>query len=138
MLNNNLYKACKNAQQRMKGMMDIGIDIPFYNNLTLELDGFVSSFLSNDRHERVLNYYNIMNTDKFDYITELGVAENIPEGWDKAMRYLFAGISDTMVEVGVKKADLHKSVGSYTDLTAAEWICIVLDYTKYLLNNDML
>ena len=64
MLNSKVYRACKNAQQRMIGMLDIGLPTPFYTNVTTELKGFVSAFIPNDRCDRLQAFYKKINEKK--------------------------------------------------------------------------
>lgn len=137
MLNSKLYDACINAQQRMIGMMDIGLPNTFYTNLTDELESFVSSFIQGDRYG-IAHCYKILSGEKFEYLTDLGVAEDIPDGWDKAMRQMFSHIADTMIGLGIPQTEYHKFAKYYSDLTAVEWISIVLEYTDYALTHDLL
>jgi hypothetical protein len=137
MLNSKLYRACKNGQQRMIGMMDIGIPNPFYSDLTNELETFVSSFIPEDRYDRVYNCSKRLSEEKFDYLTELSVKTDIPEGWDDAMRYIFSSIVEALIDIGIENTEFEK-VKSYKDLTVAEWVCVLLDCTETVVTNNML
>jgi len=140
MLNSKVYRACKNAQQRMIGMLDIGLPTPFYTNVTTELKGFVSAFIPNDRCDRLQAFYKKINDEEFDYLTDLAIADDIPEGWEDAMRCMFSHICDALIGLGLELTDDHyaENIKHYEDLTVPEWVCFALDCAESAMKYKMI
>ena len=143
MLNKNLYRACKNGQQRLIGMRDIMVDTS--NNefsslifdLTNDIESFISVFLAWDKYWRIETMMNKIFVENYDWLVALDTREN-PSGWENGMKYVLAGVFDGMSEIpGITVSDKYMNC-SYIDLTVTEWLNLIYEYTKEILDKRLL
>lgn len=143
MLNKNLYRACKNGQQRLIGMRDIMVDTTTNDfsslivDLTNDIESFISVFLAWDKYWRIEVMMNKIFIENYDWLIGLNTCEN-PSGWENGMKYVLAGVFDGMSEIpGITVSDKYMKI-SYTDLTVTEWLNLIYEYTKEILDKRLL
>ena len=143
MLNKNLYRACKNGQERLIGMRDIICDTttddfsPLIVDITTDIEYFISAFLAYDKYWRIEAMTNKIFIENHDWLIALNTCEK-PSGWENGMKYVLAGVFDGMSEIpGITVSNKYMSC-SYTDLTVTEWLHLIYNYTKEILDKRLL
>ena len=143
MINNNLYRVCKNGQQRLTGMIDIISDIstddfsPLIVDITHDIKDFLSAFLVYDKYWRIEAIMNKIFVENYDWVIALHRRTNL-SGWENGIKYVLAGVFDGMSMIpGITVSDKFMNC-SYTDLTIAEWLNLIHEYTKEILDKKLL
>ena len=143
MLNKNLYRACKNGQQRLIGMKDIIIDTttndfsPLIVDITDDIESFISAFLAYDKYWRIEAMMNKIFIENHDWLIALDKREN-PSGWEHGVKYVLACIFDILSKIpGITVSDKYMNC-NYIDLTVTEWLNLIYTYTREILDKRLL